>query len=43
MNFRHLLERHNIARTIFDDVVWLYNAGVLLKEGSLMDAVQTCL
>jgi IS5 family transposase len=39
MNFRHLLERHNLARTIFDEVVrWLSDAGVLLKEGSLMDA-----
>ncbi|SIS75142.1 transposase, IS5 family [Neptunomonas antarctica] len=39
MNFRHLLERQNLARTIFDDVVrWLFEAGVLLKEGSLMDA-----
>jgi IS5 family transposase len=39
MNFRHLLEQHNLARTIFDEVVrWLSDAGVLLKEGSLMDA-----
>lgn len=39
MNFRHLLERHNLARTIFDEVVrWPSDAGVLLKEGSLMDA-----
>lgn len=39
MNFRHLLERHNLAREIFEEVNrWLSDAGVLLKEGTLMDA-----
>ena len=39
MNFRHLLERYNLACTIFDEVVnWLSDAGVLIKEGSLIDA-----
>jgi len=39
MNFRHLLEKHNLGRQIFDDVnQWLADAGVLLKEGTLMDA-----
>jgi len=39
MNFRHLLERHGLARKIFEEVsTWLSEAGVLLKEGTLMDA-----
>jgi IS5 family transposase len=39
MNFRHLLERHGLARKIFEEVNdWLSEAGVLVKEGSLMDA-----
>ena len=39
MNFRHLLEKHNLGRQIFYDVnQWLAEAGVLLKEGTLMDA-----
>jgi IS5 family transposase len=39
MNFRHLLEKHNLGRQIFDNVnQWLADAGVLLKEGTLMDA-----
>jgi len=39
MNFRHLLERHDLARKIFDEVNnWLTEAGVLVKEGTLMDA-----
>ena len=39
LKFRHLLERHNLARKIFDEVSdWLAEAGVLVKEGSLMDA-----
>lgn len=39
MNFRHLLEKHNLGRQIFDDVnQWLTDAGVILKEGTLMDA-----
>lgn len=40
MNFRHLLERHGLARTIFKEVSdWLSEAGVLVKEGTLMDAI----
>jgi IS5 family transposase len=39
LNFRHLLERHGLARQVFDEVnQWLSEAGVLLKAGSLIDA-----
>ena len=39
MNFRHLLERYGLARKIFDEVsTWLGEAGVLVKEGTLLDA-----
>lgn len=39
MNFRHLLERKKLARKIFKEVSqWLTDAGVLLKEGTLVDA-----
>lgn len=39
MNFRHLLERKKLARKIFREVnQWLADAGVLLKEGTLVDA-----
>jgi len=39
MNFRHLLERHDLARKIFNEVNdWLSDAGVLGREiqGSAM-------
>ncbi|MCO1337203.1 transposase, partial [Microbulbifer sp. OS29] len=39
LEFRHLLERHGLARQILEEVnQWLSEAGVLLKEGSLVDA-----
>lgn len=39
LKFRHLLERHDLARQVFKEVnQWLFEAGVLLKEGSLVDA-----
>jgi len=39
LKFRHLLERHGLARQVFEEVnQWLSEAGVLLKEGSLVDA-----
>lgn len=39
MNFRHLLERKGLARKLFTEVnQWLTDAGVLLKEGTLVDA-----
>jgi len=38
MNFRHLLERHNLARQMFEEIdQWLIDAGVVLKEGTLID------
>jgi len=38
MNFRHLLERWNLARQIFKEVnQWLTESGVLSKEGTLLD------
>lgn len=39
LKFRHLLERHDLARQIFSEVSnWLTEAGILIKEGTLMDA-----
>ena len=39
MNFRHLLERHGLAHKVFNEVsTWLSEAGVLIKEGTLLDA-----
>ena len=39
MNFRHLPEHKKLARKIFKEVnQWLTEAGVLLKEGTLVDA-----
>ncbi len=39
LKFRHLLERQGLARQVFEEVnQWLSEAGVLLKEGSLVDA-----
>ncbi|MET4163163.1 IS5 family transposase [Marinobacterium sp. MBR-111] len=39
LKFRHLLERHGLARQIFEEVnQWLSEAGVLFNEGSLIDA-----
>jgi IS5 family transposase len=39
LKFRHLLERHGLARQFFQEAnQWLSEAGVLLKEGSLVDA-----
>ena len=39
MNFRHLLERHGLTHQIFNEVsTWLSEAGVLIKEGTLLDA-----
>ena len=39
MNFRHLLERKKLAREILREInQWLTDAGVLLKEGTLVDA-----
>lgn len=39
LNFRHLLEEHNLARKIFDRVNgYLEDKGLLLKEGTIVDA-----
>jgi len=39
MNFSHLLERQGLSRKIFEEVsAWLSETGVLVKEGTLMDA-----
>lgn len=39
MNFRHLLEQHQLARQLFDTVnLWLSDAGIMMKQGTLVDA-----
>ena len=39
MNFRHLLEQHQLARQLFDAVnLWLSDAGIMMKQGTLDDA-----
>ena len=39
MNFRHLLEKHHLGRAIFAEINdWLTDAGIILKEGTLVDA-----
>tara|TARA_Y100000782_G_scaffold17250_1_gene17713 strand:- start:600 stop:902 length:303 start_codon:yes stop_codon:yes gene_type:complete len=39
MNFRYFLEPHDLARHIFEGVnAWLTEAGIIVKEGTLMDS-----
>lgn len=39
LNFRHFLERHGLGKAIFDTVnQQLADAGLILKEGTIMDA-----
>ncbi|MCP4399758.1 MAG: IS5 family transposase [bacterium] len=39
LNFRHLLEEHDLARKIFDEInAYLMHKGLLLKEGTIVDA-----
>ena len=39
MNFRHLLEKHKLARKILKAVNrWLSDSGILMKQGTLVDA-----
>ena len=39
LNFRHLLERHELTRAIFEAVnAYLREQGILLREGTLVDA-----
>ncbi len=36
MNFRHLLEQHQLARQLLN--TWLAEAGVMMTQGTLVDA-----
>lgn len=39
MNFRHLLEQHQLGRRLFETInKWLSEHGVLMKQGTLVDA-----
>ncbi|OZG42478.1 IS5/IS1182 family transposase, partial [Aeromonas sp. A35_P] len=39
MNFRHLLEQHQLARQLFEAInQWLCDAGIMMKQGTLVDA-----
>lgn len=39
MNFRHLLEQHQLARKLFKTInQWLSEAGVMMTQGALVDA-----
>ena len=39
MHFRHLLERNQLGRKIFDSInEWLSEAGVITTQGTLVDA-----
>lgn len=39
MNFRHLLEQHQLARQLFKTINrWLVEAGVMMTQGTLVDA-----
>ena len=39
MNFRHLLERHQVARQLLETInQWLTDSGVMMKQGTLVDA-----
>jgi IS5 family transposase len=39
LNFRHVLEAHRLAESLFQDVVWLLTErGLILREGTIMDA-----
>jgi transposase, IS5 family len=39
LNFRHLLERHDLARELFETVkAHLQDAGLLLRQGTIVDA-----
>ena len=39
MNFRHLLEQHQLARQLFKTINrWLAEAGVMMTKGTLVDA-----
>ena len=39
MNFRHLLEQHQLARKLLETINdWLTDSGVMMKQGTLVDA-----
>ncbi|MGU0160160.1 hypothetical protein ACVXHB_05355 [Escherichia coli] len=39
MNFRHLLEQHQLAHQLFKTINrWLAEAGVMMTQGTLVDA-----
>lgn len=39
LNFRHLLEQHNLAHRIFDEIrIYLADQGLLMREGTIVDA-----
>lgn len=39
MNFRHLLELHQLARQLFETInQWLSEAGIMMTQGTLVDA-----
>ena len=39
MNFRHLLEQHHTGRQLFQTINrWLAEAGVMMTQGTLVDA-----
>ena len=39
MNFRHLLEQHQLARQLFDAInQWLCDAAIMMRQGTLVDA-----
>jgi IS5 family transposase len=39
MNFRHLLEQHQLARQLFEAInQWLCDASIMMKQGTLVDA-----
>ncbi len=40
MNFRHLLEQHQLARQLFKTINrWLAEAGVMMTQGTLVGTV----
>ena len=39
LNFRHLLERHNLGEKLFNEInKYLQSQGLILREGSIVDA-----
>jgi len=39
MNFRHLLDQHQLARQLFETInQWLTDSGVMMKQRTLVDA-----